>query len=94
MTSASRRRPLILRSRETAAEKNGGGSAPPTANRLLCPRVFGDKTTVAGDSTALLGIDGGALDLSWLNDHELDLLEQLVEARIAALGAAAGKDSG
>jgi hypothetical protein len=60
----------------------------------LAARQYGDKITVAGDPTAPLGLDGGVLDLSRLSDHELDLLEQFAEARIAALDAAAGKDSG
>ena len=51
-------------------------------------RQYGDKITVAADPAAPLGMDGGVLDLSRLSDHELDLLEQLAEARLAALEAA------
>jgi len=53
----------------------------------LAPGAFGDKITVAGDPAAPLGI-GGALDLARLSDQELDLLEQLAQARLAAIAAA------
>ena len=51
----------------------------------LAPAQYGDKVTIAGDPTAPFGIGAGSLDLSRLGVEELALLEQLAQARIAAM---------